>query len=230
MLRLFALLYFVGGDIMPRGSITMQVANFQQLLADIRAIEDTGKKAISNTVKDVKSRAPGWIASEVVKVYNIRKGEVTPSTSSNRMAGSLRIAGETLETLTFTYEGRLLTPVHFGMTPKSPPKGKNYTLKMQVLKGRKEIIGRYKNKRTKGGPFSERSHNILMGTGNQREGGVNWIPFQRMSKRRTDLKVFKTISMPQMITSERTQENILAKLNEETGKRLQHNLDRALGK
>ena len=219
---------------MAHSSITMQVENFQQLLADVRAIQDAGKKAISNTVKDVKSRAPGWIASEVTKVYNIKKSEITPSkgTSSTpkKMAGSLRVQGETIETLTFTYKGRLLTPVHFGMTPKSPPKGRNYTLKMQVLKGRRQVIGRYKNTRTKGGPFSERSHNILMGTGNQREGGVNWIPFQRMSKRRTDLKVFKTISMPQMITSERTQKAILGKLNEETAKRLQHNLERVVGK
>ena len=49
---------------MPRSTITTQVENFQQLLADIKAIEDSGKKAISNTLKDVKARAPGWIASE----------------------------------------------------------------------------------------------------------------------------------------------------------------------
>lgn len=34
------------------------------------------------------------------------------------MAGSIRITGETIEELTLVYKGRLLTPVHFGMTPK----------------------------------------------------------------------------------------------------------------
>lgn len=39
-----------------------------------------------------------------------------------------------------------------------------------------------------------------------------------------------TISVPSMITSERTNEKILKRLQDETAKRLQHNLDRALGK
>ena len=217
---------------MARSTITMQVENFQQLLADVRAIEDSGKKAISNTLKDVKARAPGWIASEVTAVYNIKKGEITPSKGGKpkKMAGTLRITGETFEELAFTYEGRLLTPVHFGMTPKNPPQGKSYTLRMQVVKGKKQVIGRYKNTRTPGGPFSERSHNILMGTGNAHEGGTSWIPFQRMSRTRTDIKKFTTISVPQMVTSERTHEAIMTKLNEETAKRLEHNLSRALGR
>lgn len=217
---------------MARSTITMQVENFQQLLTDVKAIEDSGKKAISNTLKDVKARAPGWIASEVTAVYNIKKGEVTPSKGGKpkKMAGTLRITGETFEELAFTYEGRLLTPIHFGMTPKSPPQGKNYTLRMQVVKGKKQVIGRYKNTRTPGGPFSERSHNILMGTGNAHEGGTSWIPFQRMSRTRTDIKKFTTISVPQMVTSERTHEAIMTKLNEETAKRLEHNLSRALGR
>ena len=144
------------------------------------------------------------------------------------MAGSVSITGETIEELTITYKGRLLTPVHFGMTPKTAPPGKSYTLKVQVVKGQKKVIGRYLNTRTPGGPYSERSHNILMGTGNTKAGGISWIPFQRMSKTRTDIKKFTTISVPSMITSERTNEIIL-KAQDETAKRLQHNLDRALG-
>lgn len=216
---------------MPRSTISMQIENFQQLLADVKAIEGAGKKAITNTLKDVKARAPGWIASEVVQVYNIKKGEITPSNGKpKKMAGTIRIKGETFEELAFTYEGRLLTPVHFGMTPKAPPQGKSYTLKMQVIKGKKQVIGRYKNTRTPGGPFSKRSHNILMGTGNAKADGTNWIPFQRMSPVRTNIEKFTTISVPQMVTSERTHEAIMTKLTTETSKRLDHHLSRALGK
>ena len=196
---------------MPRNTITTQVENFQQLLADIKAIEDSGKKAISNTLKDVKARAPGWIAQEVTAVYNIKKSEITPSGSGKpkKMAGSIQITGETIEELAITYKGRLLTPVHFGMTPKAPPRGKSYTLKASVLKGQKKVIGRYLNTRTPGGPFSQRSHNILMGTGNTKSDGTSWIPFQRMSPTRTNIEKFTTISVPQMVTSERTHEAIM---------------------
>lgn len=213
------------------GSVSVQLANLRQLAADVKAIEAGGRKAITSTVKDVKARAPGWIAQEVTAVYNIKKGEITPSSGGKpkKMAGSIRITGETIEELTLTYKGRLLTPVHFGMTPKAPPKGKSYTLKVQVLKGSKKVLGRYKNTRTPGGPFSQRSHNILMGTGNTKEGGTNWIPFQRMSKTRTDIKKVTTISVPQMITSDRTNEAIMLRLNTETAKRLDHHMKRALG-
>lgn len=217
---------------MAGGSISIQIENLRQLVADVQAIEAGGRKAISSTVKDVKARAPGWIAQEVTAVYNIKKGEITPSSGGmpKKMAGSIRITGETIEGLTLVYKGRLLTPVHFGMTPKTAPPGKSYTLRMQVVKGQKKVIGRYLNTRTPGGPYSERSHNILMGTGNTKVGGVSAIPFQRMSRTRTDIKKFTTISVPSMITSERTNEKIMTRLQEETAKRLQHNLDRALGK
>ena len=59
---------------------------------------------------------------------------------------------------------------------------------------------------------------------------VSYIPFQRMSRTRTDIQKFTTISVPQMITSDKTSEKIMTRLQEETAKRLQHNLDRALGK
>ncbi len=212
---------------MPQNSISAQLSNMQQLVADLEAIENGGKKAISNTIKDVKARAPSWIAQEVTSVYNIKKSEITPSGSGKpkKMAGSIQITGETIEELAITYKGRLLTP----MTPKARPRGKSYTLKASVLKGQKKVIGRYLNTRTPGGPFSQRSHNILMGTGNTKSDGTSWIPFQRMSKTRTNIKKLTTISVPQMITSDRTNEAIMLRLNTETSKRLEHHMKRALG-
>jgi hypothetical protein len=214
-------------------TITMQVENFQKLMDTVAQIDEQGRKAVKATVRDVKARAPSWIAQEVTSVYNIKKGEITPSGKNSskpkKMAGSVSVSGETIEELTITYSGRLLTPVHFGMTPKAPPRGKSYTLKASVLKGQKKVIGRYLNTRTPGGPFSQRSHNILMGTGNTKSDGTSWIPFQRMSKTRTDIKKLTTISVPQMITSDRTNEAIMLRLNTETSKRLEHHMKRALG-
>ena len=84
---------------MPKNSISAQLSNLQQLVADLEAIENGGKKAISNTIKDVKARAPGWIAQEVTAVYNIKKSEITPSGSGKpkKMAGSIQITGGVLD-------------------------------------------------------------------------------------------------------------------------------------
>ena len=125
----------------------MQVENFQKLMDTVAQIDEQGRKAVKATVRDVKARAPSWIAQEVTSVYNIKKGEITPSGKNSskpkKMASSVSVSGETIEELTITYSGRLLTPVHFGMTPKTAPPGKSYTLRMQVVKGQKKVIGRY---------------------------------------------------------------------------------------
>ena len=81
---------------MPQNSISAQLSNLHQLVADLEAIENGGKKAISNTIKDVKARAPGWIAQEVTAVYNIKKSEITPSGSGTRR-GRNPHTGETIE-------------------------------------------------------------------------------------------------------------------------------------
>ena len=217
---------------MAGGSISIQIENLRQLVADVQAIEAGGRKAISSTVKDVKAGPPGpRIAQEGHGSLQHQEGRdhAVQWRQAEEDAGSIRITGETIEELTLVYKGRLLTPVHFGMTPKAPPAGRSYTLKAQILKGSKKVIGRYKNTRTKGGPYSQRSHWILMGTGNTKADGTSWIPFQRMSKTRTDIQKMTTISVPQMITSDRTNEAIMLRINTETAKRLDHHMKRALG-
>lgn len=106
----------------------MQVENFQKLMDTVAQIDEQGRKAVKATVRDVKARAPSWIAQEVTSVYNIKKGEITPSGKNSskpkKMAGSVSVSGETIEELTIAYSGRLLTPVHFGMTPKTAPPGR----------------------------------------------------------------------------------------------------------
>ena len=180
----------------------------------------------------MKGRAPGAIASCVTSLYNIKKSEITPySTKSGKQqkkAGSIVVTGETLEDLAYEYRGRLLTPTHFGMTPKTPPRGKSYTLTATIRKDTgKQVIGRYSNKRTPGGPDSQQSHFVLMGTGNTKEDGTNFIPFQRRSTNRLDLKKMTTLSVPQMIGEETTvQPAIQEKLSELLGQRLDHNLSR----
>lgn len=224
---------------MSKTTITMQVEHFDGLLKQIRQLEDGGKKAVKNTVNDMKARAPSWVAAAVTLKYNISKKEIIPGSVRKgkngeklavKQAGKIRITGETIESFQMVYEGRMLTPVHFGMTPKAPPQGRNYTLKMQVIKGQKKVIGRYLNTRTPGGPYSECSHNILMGTGAATSEGVSHIPFQRMSKTRTDLHKFTAISVPQMVDSEEVNEKIIERLNTEAAKRFQHNLDRILSR
>lgn len=212
---------------MPRLAITLKGAD--KVISAIKKRQTAAENAVKCTISDMKSRAPGKIASAVTGVYNIKKSEVTPSnTKKGKKAVKITIAGETIEALVFTYKGRLLTPTHFGMSPKTPPTGKSYKLTATIRKdiGKKQI-GTYLATRTPGGPHSQRTSFILMGTGNKKVDGTSYIPFQRRSTSRKDIKKMTTLSVPQMIGEE---EKVQPTIQEELNKLLSTRLDYHLGK
>ena len=217
---------------MAGGSISIQIENLRQLVA--RLAGHRGRRPQGHQQHREGREGPGPRLDRAGGHGSLQHQEGRDHAVQWRQARRWRAASASQarpsRELTLVYKGRLLTPVHFGMTPKAPPAGRSYTLKAQILKGSKKVIGRYKNTRTKGGAIlAAVSHWILMGTGNTKADGTSWIPFQRMSKTRTDIQKMTTISVPQMITSDRTNEAIMLRLNTETAKRLDHHMKRALG-
>lgn len=208
-------------------SMDIKIVNYDGVNKALQQASVLPEEAIKRVLSDVRRRAPQWIADEVVATYNIKKSEITPSKTGKKKAGGISVSAKALDAVSFEYRGRYLTPVHFGMTPKTPPRGKSYTLKAEVRKGQKKVIGRYRNTRTKGGPFAQKSHNVLMGTGNTQEGGVDWIPFQRVSKKRKNLHVWKSLSMPEMITDREVSARIESVLADNIQKRVEHQMQQA---
>ncbi len=210
--------------------------DFGAIKKELDDMKKAPEKAIKALMGDVRKRVPGWISAEVVKVYGIKKADI-----SNGAAGTVRVKGSNPKEAAIIYAGRMLTPTHFGMTPKAP--GANaYTLKASILKGQKATLGKVKklSKKqraqlgknfTKSGTRSSNSSPImLMHTGNKQAGGTNYIPFQRKSQNRKDIKAIKTISLPQMVSSERTKDNISKAINEGLDKRLAHYMERYMNK
>lgn len=186
---------------------------------------------LNRTLSDVRTRVPGWVGAEVAAQYGIKKKEVGDGKTS-----TLKIKGQKLPDVSLVYTGRVLTPTHFNMTPSAPKPGGGYTLKASIIKGRRTTLGKVKkltkkqraalgkNFRREGTRSSDHSPIMLMHTGNTKEGGTNYIPFQRKSARRKDVKVVKTLSVPQMIDSEKVNPNIQKAIDEKLGKRLEHHL------
>lgn len=210
-----------------------------QVVKDLEQMKKAPKKIVQRTLSDFKKRAPSWVAQEVVKTYKIKKSEIMPSKNGGKGAGSIKASGDTLDSAELTYRGRTLTPVHFGMSPKEPRQ--SYTLKAEIVKGQKKTLGQVKkltkkqranigkNFTKQGTKSSTKSPIMLMHTGNKQEGGTNFIPFQRQSTRRDDIKAIKTISMPQMISnpdvSGRVEETIATNIQ----KRFDHYCEMYLG-
>ena len=222
---------------MSYGKIEIDKKFFDDFANYINATSD----AVDKTIKDGSRRAPGWVSQEVMKYYNFKKGDITPTgkgiakrgangqvlkdaageTKRLKKAGSVSAHGGTISTFQLTYKGRLLTPLHFGMTPKAPnPNG--YTLRMTVRKGQRKTIGRYRKTREKGGPYSGGTGAILMRT---RYGDI--IPMQREGPGKdAKVKGFKSTSVPQAIDSKDVKPKIEDRVTKEMMKRLEHNMSR----
>lgn len=210
---------------MPKTTVQMQIRSYGKLLGDLRAIDASTAKAIKATVKDIKARAPGWIATAVTGVYNIKKSEVTPASSSakgpQKKAASVLVTGETIDSIAITYKGRLLTPTHFGMKPKQRPRStkdahgrtvkraKPYAVTAEIFKGQRKGLGA----------------DVFLGTNK----GTGEIPFQRMGAARTPIKAIKTTSVPQMLTQDQVADAIQGKLNSGLEERFNHHMSRQLG-
>lgn len=194
--------------------LNINIEGYEDVVKQLNSMNKDSAKVINRTIGDIKSRGPGWISQEVTKEYNIKKKDVNGTKKVVKKAGSFRVSGEKLDNLVIIYQGRLLTPIHFSMTPTARPvNGRAYTVRVRIKKnGGRKVLG----------------SNVFLGKSG-REGTVQ-IPFQRVGKRRLPIKAIKTLSVPQMITNEIVSENIHKRMNEEIAKRLDHNLKRILGK
>lgn len=211
-------------------------STYRQTIKELEALKGKSEKVIKRLMSDARTRVPGWVASEVAQVYNIKKSEITPAKEgkSKRSAGSVRVSGETIDGLEITYRGRPLTPTHFGMTPKAPKQ--TYTLKAEIIKGQKAVLGQKKkltkkqrkalgkNFRRQGTQNSDHSPIMLMHTGAGGADKTQYIPFQRKSTDRSDIQAIKTVSLPQMVSSDRTSEAINRAINEGMQKRLEQHM------
>lgn len=198
----------------------------KQLRKELKRLEEAPKKALQSTFSDIRKRAPVWVAQEVSKVYGVKKSEI-----NGGEIGKVYIQGDSVKDVSITYKGRVLTPTHFGMTPKTPPAGRGYTLKASIIKGSKATMGQVKklskkqraalgkNFRKEGTQNSSSSPIMLMRTGG------TYIPFQRVSTNRKDVRAIKTVSLPQMVSG-RASEGIDRAINENVGKRLEHQMNR----
>ncbi|MDR1299272.1 MAG: serine/arginine repetitive matrix protein 2 [Oscillospiraceae bacterium] len=197
-----------------------QIKNFEKLQKQLKLIETGGKQAVTDTINDLKRRAPGWVATAVTGYYNIKKSEITPQGKgeTKRKAGSTQAIGETLEGFAIVYKGRVLTPTHFKMRPTTRPEGKKkYSVTSETIKGvRKRLM--YKGRKA------------FLGTTKARGAdGVQQIPFVREGDSRTPILSIKSISLPQMVDNPHVRDSINSALSDGFQKRIDHNVQRRLG-
>ena len=212
-------------------SVKCEVKNYKLVKKKIDDMQKAPKQVMKSLTAEAKKRVPGWVATEVTKEYGVKKGEIT-----GQKIGKVTPKGESFKEVRVVYTGRLLTPTHFNMSPKAPNPGGAYTLKATIVKGERKTLGKVKKLTKKqraalaknftrsGSQSSDHSPIMLM-----RANGGHYLPFQRKSTDRKDIEAVRTISLPQMVGSKRTEEGIQRAISEGLGKRLDHYMNRYMG-
>lgn len=208
--------------------VQAEIKNYEELMKKLAAKKKGGKKVMKQLTNEAKTRIPGWVATEVTKEYGVKKGDIT-----GQKIGLVKAKGTNIKKVQIVYTGRLLTPTHFKMAPTAPNPSGAYTLKATIVKGERKTLGKVKKLTKKqkkvlaknftrsGTQASPHSPIMLM-----RANGGHYLPFQRKSQNRNDIEAIKTISLPQMVGSERTAEGIQEAINEGLGKRIEHYMKR----
>ena len=207
------------------------------LMRELRSNGDKWAKQMEYATKDMKRSAKTIVKRATTSVYNIKAAEVTPG--SEKAVGSCSLSGGITD-LKMEYRGRMLTPTHFGMTPKASPfnasttgvirkrttytrkrtktgRQRSYTIHATILKGRKVQIGHWRPPGSEGGKHSAESPAMLL------PGKVP--PIMRKG---SSYEALKVISMPQMASSERHIDKTLEELQRKQMEILERRL-RGLG-
>ena len=191
----------------------LDVSNVKKTMDKILKTFSASDVVFERTLKDMYSRAPGKVASAVTSVYGIKKGEIKYKKGfSKTAAGNILAKGDKLATFELIYKGRVLTPLHFGMTPKIRPDKKKYKVKAKIKKTAKAFSAP-----AGGGVF-------LAPTGS------TTIPWFRHSSNPFDISPIKTLSLPQMVDNETVREVIGVELGELLEKRFNNHLEQHLKK
>lgn len=189
----------------------VDVSDVAEKMQKIQKTFSTCDAVFERTLKDMRSRAPGKVASAVTSVYGIKKGEINVKKGmSKTAAGNILTKGEKLASFELVYSGRVLTPLHFGMTPKVRPDKKKYKVKAKIKKSAKAFTAP-----AGGGVF-------LAPTGS------TTIPWMRHSSDRLDISPIKTLSLPQMVDNETVREVIGVELGDLLDKRFNNHLNQHL--
>lgn len=184
--------------------------------------QDNARKAIKSTISDLKRRAPGQVADAVTEVYDIKRTAITPG-GKKGMAGRSKVSagGDTIASFSLTYTGNPLSPYNFGQTPEAAPGGgRSYGIKATIMKGSQRQIGHWSKPYSEGGSHARPAPSPFF-----LPAGVK-VPFMRQKNGKW--KVFRTVSIPQMVGDDEVATIAVKNIQELAEKRLKHNLERFL--
>lgn len=216
-----------------KGSMNISCVGNADIVKRLDKLEKGGEVAIKRTVSDFASRAPGWVSKSIREHYGVDTAAIKDAQKKpKRGKTSIKIKGVTVDEVTLEYRGRTLTPLHFKMSPKKAPEGRQK--KPQRIPGQAvwtdspvAMVAPPKKYRVKATIIKGKRSNLPPGTFIATANGGNTLPFQRKGEGRTPIEAVRTLSVPQMIEG-RARETIEQAINEGLQKRFEHHIEQAM--
>lgn len=199
----------------------------------LQKLENGGEKAIKSTVSEFASRAPAWVSKGIREHYGVDAAAIKEAAQRpKRGKTTIKVAGVTVDGATLEYKGRLLTPLHFKMSPKQRPtaqQNKQIRIPGQAIAGAGDVamIRPPKPYKVKATIIKGQRSSLPPGTFIASGNGGPALPFQRTGAGRGPIEAVRTLSVPQMIDG-RAREAIDQTISENLVKRLQHHVSRAM--
>lgn len=200
--------------------LDIDIDNLLHVMEAVANVPETMEKVVGDTMKEATTRAPAWIREATTEHYGIQKSKVKPG---KKLRGG--------SSVTFVYTGGANTLRTYGMKPGKPKKN-GYSVSAEILKGKRVQFGANKKLTKKqwqniGRNFTHQSTKssmqspiMLLNIKGQ------YLPFQRVSGNRHDIKAIKALSTPQTVGSKRTEPDIQKTIEKNIIPRLEHNLTR----
>lgn len=225
-------------------SINISLKEGMKIYKRLKKITSNSEKAVSRSISDAATRTPAQVKKGIHSIYNVDAKAIDSAGPKVMRSASPSKQGKLIDGITLLYKGRRLTPVHFGMTPKTQKKSyrkkpsripgqainlddggksnvatirqpRKYTVSMAVFKGQKI-------------KFRTNTFVASAGKNNKGDGASSEIPFQRTGSGRGPTHAIHTLSVPQMIDNKDVNKEIEEKINNIMEKRVNSHIKQAL--
>lgn len=177
---------------------------------------DDWARCVQRTISDMRTRAPGPIGLEAMKVYNAKKASLNPNNKSSR--GGVSVRGG-LVTLELVYRGGPQPVKSFARALSPASKRRNsapYKITAEYVKGSPTTIGHWSPPGTEGGRYSVESPRMYI------PGVSKYGPVRRVGSGWAG-GTFGP-SVPQMVMNRGNDERSRERLSEIMATRLEHHM------
>jgi hypothetical protein len=192
--------------------VTIDVSPLNKLVDGLKGFEKEIPGATASALNRTLEYISNRMGKIVVENYSVKEKEVKASIKNHMTKASKGDISASIESV-----GHRLSFAHFPFNPKKPVKAKRSIFQKAVMVDikKKRVLSR---------------RGFVATTGAKSQEKTQYNVFMRIGEKRFQIAPIRTLSIPQMITNEKTSEEITEMANKKLAERVYHEIDFRLKK